>query len=99
MVLFFFIDLTGNDQVHNDQQAHSSTVPTNNSEENKDNNEDKSKAFLNANSSNASSENIQTDPSNITIKLKYINDDVRIVDGRLEECLGDFKTYVYSKYF
>ncbi|XP_050296362.1 transmembrane and ubiquitin-like domain-containing protein 1 [Anthonomus grandis grandis] len=28
---------------------------------------------------------------NITIKLKYINDNIRIVDGRLEELVGDFK--------
>lgn len=27
----------------------------------------------------------------ITIKLKYINDDIKAVDGRLEEPLGDFK--------
>ncbi|XP_066154426.1 transmembrane and ubiquitin-like domain-containing protein 1 [Euwallacea fornicatus] len=27
----------------------------------------------------------------ITIKLKYINDNIRAVDGRLEELLGDFK--------
>ncbi|ENN81228.1 hypothetical protein YQE_02367, partial [Dendroctonus ponderosae] len=27
----------------------------------------------------------------ITIKLKYINDDIKTVDGRLEEPLGDFK--------
>lgn len=31
------------------------------------------------------------DESNITIKLKYINDDIKVVDGRLEELLGDFK--------
>nr|UOA02783.1 transmembrane and ubiquitin-like domain-containing protein 1 [Monochamus saltuarius] len=29
--------------------------------------------------------------SGITIKLKYINDDLKLVDGRLEEMLGDFK--------
>lgn len=39
--------------------------------------------------SNSETQNMETD--NITIKLKYINDDVRIVDGRLEELLGDFK--------
>ncbi|KAJ8984860.1 hypothetical protein NQ317_002699 [Molorchus minor] len=27
----------------------------------------------------------------ITIKLKYLNDDLKLVDGRLEENLGDFK--------
>lgn len=45
---------------------------------------------------------IQTEPQpnsedqagdNITIKLKYINDDIKVVDGRLEELLGDFKRY------
>lgn len=29
--------------------------------------------------------------SNIRIKLKYLNDDLKLVDGRLEELLGDFK--------
>lgn len=27
----------------------------------------------------------------ITIKLKYINDDLKLVDGKLDELLGDFK--------
>lgn len=27
----------------------------------------------------------------ITIKLKYINDDLKSVDGKLDELLGDFK--------
>lgn len=31
------------------------------------------------------------DVASITIKLKFINDDIRIVDGRLDELLGDFK--------
>lgn len=31
--------------------------------------------------------------SNIRIKLKYLNDDLKLVDGRLEELLGDFKRY------
>lgn len=31
--------------------------------------------------------------SNIRIKLKYLNDDLKLVDGRLEEPLGDFKRY------
>lgn len=31
------------------------------------------------------------DKSAITIKLKYINDDLKLVDGKLEEMLGDFK--------
>lgn len=29
--------------------------------------------------------------NSITIKLKYINDDLKLVDGKLEELLGDFK--------
>ncbi|KAF7266891.1 hypothetical protein GWI33_019820 [Rhynchophorus ferrugineus] len=84
---------TSSNNVSGNDQAHSSTSPTSDGVGNKDNNEDKSKVILNASTSNALSENIiQTDPSKITIKLKYINDDVRIVNGRLEECLGDFKT-------
>lgn len=31
------------------------------------------------------------DKSAITIKLKYINDELKLVDGKLEEMLGDFK--------
>lgn len=31
--------------------------------------------------------------SDITIKLKYINDDLKLVDGKLHEQLGDFKKY------
>lgn len=33
----------------------------------------------------------QTIEPNICIKLKYINDDLKLVDGKLEELLGDFK--------
>lgn len=33
----------------------------------------------------------QTIEPNIRIKLKYINDDLKLVDGKLEELLGDFK--------
>ncbi|XP_030748880.1 transmembrane and ubiquitin-like domain-containing protein 1 [Sitophilus oryzae] len=47
------------------------------------------KTVLNSNSQSGC--NKDADPSNITIKLKYINDDIRIVDGRLHEPLGDFK--------
>lgn len=32
--------------------------------------------------------------SSIRIKLKYLNDDLKLVDGRLEELLGDFKRYL-----
>lgn len=31
------------------------------------------------------------DNSGITIKLKYINDDLKLVEGKLNEQLGDFK--------
>lgn len=31
------------------------------------------------------------DENNITIKLKYINDDLKLVSGRLKELLGDFR--------
>ncbi|KAJ8935973.1 hypothetical protein NQ314_012540 [Rhamnusium bicolor] len=37
------------------------------------------------------SEHISENKSGITIKLKYINDDLKLVSGRLEERLGDFK--------
>lgn len=30
----------------------------------------------------------------IIIKLKYINDDLKMVDGKLDELLGDFKKFV-----
>nr|CAH7726925.1 unnamed protein product [Callosobruchus chinensis] len=39
----------------------------------------------------SSADNGETDKSGITIKLKYINDDLKLVDGRLDEMLGDFK--------
>ncbi|EFA13585.1 hypothetical protein TcasGA2_TC006890 [Tribolium castaneum] len=32
-----------------------------------------------------------TPKTDITIKLKYINDDLKLVDGKLQELLGDFK--------
>lgn len=35
----------------------------------------------------------KTDPSNIRIKLKYINDDLKQVSGHLQESLGEFKRY------
>lgn len=34
--------------------------------------------------------------SRIRIKLKYLNDDLRLVDGKLEELLGDFKRRHFS---
>lgn len=30
-------------------------------------------------------------PTGITVKLKYLNDDLKMVDGKLDEILGDFK--------
>lgn len=42
---------------------------------------------------NESKEPEVTDPAAIRIKLKYINDDLKQVDGHLEELLGDFKRY------
>ncbi|VEN61482.1 unnamed protein product, partial [Callosobruchus maculatus] len=44
--------------------------------------------FLDASSS---ADNSEQNKSGITIKLKYINDDLKLVDGRLDELLGDFK--------
>lgn len=32
-----------------------------------------------------------TENAGITIKLKYLNDDLKLVDGKLDELLGDFK--------
>lgn len=34
---------------------------------------------------------VNTNTSNIRIKLKFINDDLKLVEGRLEEPLGEFK--------
>ncbi|KAL1505881.1 hypothetical protein ABEB36_005336 [Hypothenemus hampei] len=42
-------------------------------------------------SSEGQSESLSANSNNISIKIKYINDDVRIVDGKLKELLGDFK--------
>lgn len=42
------------------------------------------------------SNNLPNDQNGITIKLKYINDDVKLVDGKLDEMLGDFKKYVFK---
>nr|CAI5822235.1 unnamed protein product [Callosobruchus analis] len=39
----------------------------------------------------SSTDNGEKENSGITIKLKYINDDLKLVDGRLDELLGDFK--------
>ncbi|GLG92648.1 Uncharacterized protein GBIM_00276 [Gryllus bimaculatus] len=40
----------------------------------------------------ASSSDMKTPlPGNIRIRLKYLNDDQKLVEGRLEELLGDFK--------
>ncbi|KAJ8958345.1 hypothetical protein NQ318_017491 [Aromia moschata] len=41
-------------------------------------------------------DHLSADKTGITIKLKYINDDLKLVDGRLEENLGDFKRSVRS---
>lgn len=35
--------------------------------------------------------NSPPEQSCITIKLKYINDDLKLVSGKLEELLGDFR--------
>lgn len=40
----------------------------------------------------ASTEDIQ-DGNSIRIKLKYLNDDLKVVDGQLSELLGEFKRY------
>lgn len=36
-------------------------------------------------------DNKSNENDGITIKLKYINDDLKLVDGKLNELLGDFK--------
>lgn len=36
-------------------------------------------------------EQTESDSSNIHIKLKYLNDDLKVVEGSLQENLGDFK--------
>lgn len=41
--------------------------------------------------STSSKANNENSDSNIRIKLKYLNDELKLVDGRLEEQLGDFK--------
>ncbi|KAF2904836.1 hypothetical protein ILUMI_01342 [Ignelater luminosus] len=41
--------------------------------------------------STSSKANTENSDSNIRIKLKYLNDELKLVDGRLEEQLGDFK--------
>jgi hypothetical protein len=40
---------------------------------------------------NAQDKETARDGTGITIKLKYINDDLKLVDGKLQEQLGDFK--------
>lgn len=35
-----------------------------------------------------------TDANEISIKLKFINDDQKMVTGSLKELLGDFKRYI-----
>lgn len=53
---------------------------------------EKSDTNLNDKTQNEPQPNSEDQASdNITIKLKYINDDIKVVDGRLEELLGDFK--------
>ncbi|RZC35145.1 transmembrane and ubiquitin-like domain-containing protein 1 [Asbolus verrucosus] len=45
-----------------------------------------------ANAENQDNQNKESrDSSDIRIKLKYINDDLKLVDGKLQEQLGDFK--------
>jgi transmembrane and ubiquitin-like domain-containing protein len=41
---------------------------------------------------NASEEEISSE--NIRIRLKYLNDEQKLVQGRLTEALGDFKRYL-----
>lgn len=36
-------------------------------------------------------DNEHVESDRIIIKLKYINDDLKLVEGQLEELLGDFK--------
>ncbi|CAH1997265.1 unnamed protein product [Acanthoscelides obtectus] len=45
----------------------------------------------NTGSSTYSTNNGENHTGGITIKLKYINDDLKLVDGRLDEMLGEFK--------
>ncbi|XP_018571587.1 transmembrane and ubiquitin-like domain-containing protein 1 isoform X2 [Anoplophora glabripennis] len=57
--------------------------------------QDTTSTSLNDRNEQSSENNERSIPSDnkpaITIKLKYINDDLKLVDGRLEEMLGDFK--------
>lgn len=57
------------------------------------------KDALNCESTNDESHDNTTDNTpNIRIKLKYINDDLKLVEGRLEEHIGDFKRFIYENY-
>lgn len=48
------------------------------------------------NSSSAPSDVTHSSSDEITIKLKYLNDDLKIVKARTSEPIGDFKKYEYS---
>lgn len=44
--------------------------------------------------SNSSEDHFPQNDNGIRIKLKYLNDDLKIVDGQLNELLGEFKRYM-----
>lgn len=48
------------------------------------------------NTSSASNEATYSSNDEITIKLKYLNDDLKIVKARTNEPIGDFKKYDFS---
>lgn len=49
------------------------------------------------NTSSASNEATYSNSDEITIKLKYLNDDLKIVKARTNEPIGDFKKYAFLR--
>ena len=52
------------------------------------------KDLISESTSSGESETQPASEGNIRIRLKYLNDDQKLVEGRLQEQLGDFKKYV-----
>lgn len=47
--------------------------------------------------SNDTTNETQTSEDTIKIRLKYLNDNCRLVEGKLQENIGVFKRYYYKK--
>lgn len=55
-----------------------------------------SQSTIDESSTSGEFESHSSTDGNIRIRLKYLNDDQKLVEGKLQEPLGDFKRYIKS---